>query len=474
MKWDKKRHATPLDVATVLATHAPQKIASILEPAVGSGVLLRPLIDRLRKNARKIVCVDSNPGAISHMKMEFGGILGKPLQLVNEDFLNWAQRYFEKSGKLFDCVLMNPPFSGRKASMVKLVLNETRRTDTNIVKYVPVEVAFVVLGAKLLKMGGKLLGIVPASLVSASSTCWVRNYLLSIGCVKLVHELPRFTFRDVEAKVYLLIFERGKVQRSLTLCNHDLFNPEKLRVTKSSLSSEVRFDYSFNEARLWLDGVRNRFPSLEWEKLRNIACVLRGSEKSPDGPSNSIHTCDYQNNGFWDSGKRRTNLTKGEGIRVIKKGDLLIRRVGRGCSKSIGPIIGHDDHTCSDCILLVRAKNFLSSLRLLFVLRVIVVCGHGSLLVERGTGASYITESALLELPIPMGLPLIFACEFESYEKAFKKKDAKSMRSIESKVYCLLKSKSENEVLALRQSRKVKLAPKILASGPIKNFHLPY
>ena len=468
MSWDTKRHATPLDVATVLANHAPQKIGSLLEPAVGSGVLLQPLIERLRGFAETIICVDSNPRAIAHVKMAFENVFGSSLQLVTDDFLSWGQKFSQEKNMPFDCVLMNPPFSGRKASLVKLNFDGLTSDSSNIIRYVPVEVAFVVLGARLLKKGGKLLAIVPSSLVSSSSTSWVRKYLLSIGCVKLVHELPKFTFRDVEARVYLFVFEKGKAQGKLTLCNHDLYKPEKLMVPKSRLSPEIRFDFSFNEARLWLDGVRDRFPSLEWMKLQKVAWVLRGSENSPYGPSNAIHTCDYQDNGFWDSGKRKSGLKKREGERVIKRGDLLVRRVGRGCAKSIGPIIGHVDHACSDCILLIRSMDRLSSRSLLFVLRVLVVWGQGFSLVERGTGAAYITESALLELLVPVALPLVFDAEFASYEKAFKKKDSISMRAIEANVHRILESKSEKDFTTLTQIRKTKVGAGIPATYPSK------
>jgi len=444
------RHATPLDIACVLARHASRHISSILEPAVGTGILLQPLIERLKKSAKQIVCIDSDPNALSIVRKTLGKTFHNSLQLVSEDFLKWSERFLAKKGKSFDCVLMNPPFSGRRGLLVRLELDRPSRTISKTVGYVPIEVAFVIRGVKLLKPGGRLLAIVPSSLVSSSGASWVRNYLLSIGFVRFVHELPRFTFKDVEARVYLFVFEKGTTQGSLTLCNHDLYKPEKLVMPISRLNHEARFDYSFNQARLWLQDIRSKFPSLEWTELKNVAFLYRGSEESPDGPKNAIHTCDW-NDGFWDSENQREGLKQGNGDRCIKRGDLLVRRVGRSCVQSLGPIRGYLNHACSDCIYLIRPNPAIASSELLFALRILVACSKGAALVERGTGATYITEQALLELPVPTALRLIFGREFKSYLMALRRKDPHAMRSIEKKTRHILTNKTE-KVLGKRKS----------------------
>lgn len=412
---------------------------------MGNGILLQPLIERLRKSAKKIVCVDSDPTALAVVKMTLGKTFPHSLQLVGEDFLKWSDGFPEGKDKSFDCVLMNPPFDGRKGSLVRIELDWPSHATLRNVGHVPIEIAFVVRAIELLKPGGRLLAIVPSSLVSSSGVSWVRKYLLSIGFVRFVHELPRFTFKEVEARVYLFVFEKGKLQGSLTLCNHDLYKPEKLVIRMSSLNHEARFDYSFNQARLWLEDIRSRFPSLKWTKLKNIALLYRGSEESPEGPKHSVHTCDW-NEGFWDSGDRRGGLKHGSGDRCIKQGDLLVRRVGRACVQSLGPICGHLNHTCSDCIYLIRPKPSIDSSELLFALRILVACSEGAPLVERGTGATYITEQAFYDLSIPTALRSILEDEFKSYLIALKSKDSRVMRLIEKNARHILSNKTVKEL----------------------------
>ncbi len=440
MNQTPSHHATPLDVAHALARHAPRRMASILEPSVGSGVLLQPLIERLKKSAKKIVCIDSDANALSSVELALKPLFGSTLQLVEDDFLKWSDRFSSNSAGLFDCIIMNPPFQGRRDSLVKISLDDSCSGTSKTDGYVPIEVAFVVRGLKLLKPGGRLLAIVPSSVVSSSATNWIRKYLLSIGFVRFVHELPRFTFKNVEARVYLFVIEKGASQGNLTLCNHDLYKPEKLTVPLSSLGKETRFDYSFNHAMIWLQRLRSEFPSLGWTDVKTVASVYRGSEPSPQGPKNAIHTCDW-NNGFWDSGNRKQDLNRSSGERCIKAGDLLVKRVGRACIKSLGPISGHINHLCSDCIFLIRPKDSSSSNKLLFTLRVLLASDEGAPLVERGTGAAYLTEETLLDLPIPSKLHVKFRNQFESYRKALRGKDQRSMRLIENSVRMKLTTK---------------------------------
>ena len=43
-----------------------------------------------------------------------------------------------------------------------------------------------------------------ASITSAESGVFIRDHLLSLGSILYVHELPSYTFPNVEARVYLL------------------------------------------------------------------------------------------------------------------------------------------------------------------------------------------------------------------------------------------------------------------------------
>ena len=158
------RHETPIELATAVSRHAPRHPKSILDPAVGTGVLLEPMLHRHKKTLDQVVCVDTDSAALLEASAKLSEVFS-PITLINEDFLGVCSADSLK----FDCIVMNPPFGGKMAALVKLALDGPR--------CVPIEAAFVLKAVRLLQPGGRLLAIVPASLVSSLTTQWVRRQL---------------------------------------------------------------------------------------------------------------------------------------------------------------------------------------------------------------------------------------------------------------------------------------------------------
>src|SRR5688572_23925881 len=112
------RHETPLEAAHALVRHVPKRMSSLLEPAVGTGLLLAPLHRLCRESLDRIVCIDTDAQALAKVEAQFAGI-GKRFDPICADFLKWsAPRMDSKPRELFDCVLMNPPFGGRRENFV--------------------------------------------------------------------------------------------------------------------------------------------------------------------------------------------------------------------------------------------------------------------------------------------------------------------------------------------------------------------
>ena len=108
-----KIHETPKEVASTLARWAPRRISCLLDPSVGTGSLLAPLVPRLRDTKSLIYCVDIDKDALQIVKRRFGCNLGPSLALVRKNFLELDfTKHLKKHGH-FDCVVMNPPFAGR-------------------------------------------------------------------------------------------------------------------------------------------------------------------------------------------------------------------------------------------------------------------------------------------------------------------------------------------------------------------------
>src|SRR5438874_7878705 len=112
---------TPIDVARALAKHTPRRLATVLQPAVGTGVLLEPLWHRLQSSASSVVCIDKDSRALKQLKAKFAPLRKAKLEIICTDFFNWSIQQSGLTKKQgFDCILMNPPFEGKRAKFVDL------------------------------------------------------------------------------------------------------------------------------------------------------------------------------------------------------------------------------------------------------------------------------------------------------------------------------------------------------------------
>ena len=423
---------TPIDVARALTRHAPRNLSTVLEPAVGTGLLLKPLLPRLR-SATEVVCIDKDGKALSQLKGEFAPQLGSKLEVIRTDFVKWPARTAGGGdGRTFDCVVMNPPFEGKRDKFVDFTCPPEAPGGRERLRRVAVEVAFVVKAVQLLKPGGRLLAIVPSSIITSLSTAWLREFLLREGAVRYVHELPRFTFEDVSARIYLFIFEKRGNQMRLALFNHDLAEPESLTVRKSDLAPDYRFDYGYHHARKWLADVKRLKKRLMWVPLRDVADVIRGDMSSPEGARRAIHTTNYKD-GFWTAGDRKRHLKPSKAETGVRGNDILVKRVGRDCSRTFGKVTDARGYATSDCVLIVRPRNA-DSVKLLFAVRTVLGSEFGPSLLERGTGAPYLTLAELPDVEIPVNLSEVYCGAFIRYQRAVGERKFAEMLAVEEKV----------------------------------------
>jgi tRNA1(Val) A37 N6-methylase TrmN6 len=416
-----KRHETPRDIAVALSRHAPKRIRSLLDPSVGTGNLLEPLFGRLQRAESRVCCVDSDPDAIRHVKETMGSRLPLDTCLVAADFLDWSRRH----GSLrFDCVVMNPPFAGKKADWCPIVTRGVGGVGK--LRYAPLEAAFVRTAIDLLVDTGRLLAVLPSSIVMSDSLQWLRDEMIASGAIRLVHELPPRSFSGVEARMYLMVFDKGGRQTRITLLNHDLHNPEKLSLACADGQLE-RLDFGFVRGRESLAELV-RDDSLGWSKLGNVAALLRGDIDSPEGPKVAVHSSDFSS-GFWVASDRHDRSVVKSHSRKVQRGDLLISRVGRDASRSIGRGLGIAGMSCSDCVFVIRPFAWQYSLKLLFALRFVLSHDWSQALLERGTGARYISQQSLCGLLIPCDLYRRYPDQFRTFFAAERSRNSDRSRA---------------------------------------------
>ena len=426
-----QRHETPINVARELCKQAPRVIGSIIDPAGGTGALLTPLIYRLKQPSSRVTCVDVDASALKEVQPFLRSQLGNAVRIINADFLSWSERHCagRRSGG-YDCVIMNPPFAGKKDQWIELDLAHEFPGMMQGIRYAPREIGFLARGIRLLNEGGRLLAIMPGSLVSSQTTRWFRDCLLKVGRVTHVHELPQFTFPGVESRVYFVVFEKRKGEGKIVLCNHDLVAPEKMSVKCTPDDEEHRWDYGYHFARERLRRivVAN---NMTWCSLGAASDILRGSAESPGGPDRAVHTNDYRN-GFWRRAHRHKRHKRRLGRELVQAGDILVKRVGRRGYLTFGKAVGVVGTACSDCLLIVRPRIRLRSTELLFAIRTLTAFSWVRPLFERGTGASFQSEKGLREMPVPIEVSNRFPKMFRRYKDAILHRDYEEMQRIEN------------------------------------------
>ena len=425
------RHDTPPTVATVLAKHAPRGARSILDPCVGSGALVEPLVSRAVSQKADVVCFDIDSQAVESVRRKFEPRLGTHLHVEQADFLSpRTTRLVRQNWSSIDCVLMNPPFAAQTSSW-RSVAVPSQGEGNQLKKFAPSEGAFLFRAVSLLADHGRLLAVLPGSVISGIRCGWIRLELALLGSILHVHELPRRTFPEVESRIYLLVFERGRTRSKIVLCNHELNKPHRMVVDRRQLASDCRLDYNHHEARGWFENLCATTPSLQWRVLSAVANIRRGEATSNGQKSRAIHTTDKQGC-FWQSNQRYVGSLAATSV-TVGQNDILLARVGRGCWDTAGLATGPFPARLSDCVFRIQAKA-MSPIALLFALRCLVGFPLMESIVERGTGAAYIAATDLEGIQVPLTLASRYPNIFASYNDAISARDERAMRLLENRV----------------------------------------
>ena len=283
------RHDTPAAVASTLVKHAPSSPRSILDPCVGSGALIEPLVSQAASQKARVICFDIDGRAVESTRCRFRPRLGTLLHVEQADFLSpRTTALIRQRWSTVDCVLMNPPFAARTSSW-RSVSVPSHDGGTRQKKFAPFEGVFLLNAVSLLADRGRLLAVLPASIISGMRCAWIRHELGLLGSIIRVHELPRRTFPNVESRIYLLVYVRERICSKTVLCNHELSEPHRMVINTGQLGPACRLDYNYHEAREWFEELRTATPKLQWRLLSEVADITRGNATSniPKGTSNS-------------------------------------------------------------------------------------------------------------------------------------------------------------------------------------------
>ena len=400
---------TPAHLAQQLVRHAPKRISRLLDPSVGKGALLRPLLRRLERHHSEVVCVDTDTDALNELS---SGLRDRQFHgtYVNEDFLNWGLRQQAAS---FDCVLMNPPFAATRSDCRTVDLPQSIFDQYKPSAPVPIEAAFMCVAHRLLAVGGRLLAVLPCSVIMSESLQWLRSFLVHTGSIEYVYEFPPRTFKTVESKVYVLVFKKGVRRHRIELIKPQFNRTDTLSVmVNGQIPHRLDFDYHDGWVRM---ETLTRNTSLGWKPLCQAARIFRGTVPSVPRPKGVVHSTDFRL-GRW---RRPADDPKVDTARGrICPSDLLIRRVGRNSHLTIGDASLVAGLLATDCLFIIRPNQGIASRRLLFALKSIVGLDWLSTVLVRGTGANYFCKSSLEQLPVPLAAPDAYADSYLNFVHA--------------------------------------------------------
>ena len=204
----KKKHGifdTPEDVADfIIKRISVKKNLKILEPGCGSGIFVDLLADKLRNIGLKkrdifskvIYCFDQQKGSIKRIREKYK-ISGENYNIRRSNF--FSNTFFDE--QRFDYIIGNPPYGAKLTS-----------DDLDYIKKNPEifplksnesSVLFICKAIHLLKEGGKLIFVLPATLLRVKAYAELRKFLKEETFLNLLVNLEK-KFKGVGYETIIL------------------------------------------------------------------------------------------------------------------------------------------------------------------------------------------------------------------------------------------------------------------------------
>lgn len=243
---------TPQNLADYIVKWTVQDSSkSVLEPSCGDGVFIQALnnvnIDKnIKISAFEIVDEEAEKSRLRSVELGF-----KNINIVNSDFLSWAnEEVFDGSTK-FSCVVGNPPFIRYQflepffQKQAELIF---KRLELKFTKHTNAWVSFVLASIEALEDGGRLGMIIPSEIIHVTHARSLREYLEKT-CTKVLIIDPKEIWFEGTLQGAVMIFAEKKISASsvfegigiyqvqgLDFLNND---PDELFINTNKIASET-------------------------------------------------------------------------------------------------------------------------------------------------------------------------------------------------------------------------------------------
>jgi adenine-specific DNA-methyltransferase len=183
--------------------------ASVLDAGAGAGALSESILTIVRHPVQ-LTLVEKDAVLADHLAEllnHFDAKLAQESEVIAGDFIEAAVRWREL-GTSFTHVIMNPPYERvRVGSTERERLKEAGVVASNLYA------AFLWLGMDLLREGGRMVAVVPRSVLSGSQFRPLRRHLLASGSLFRLHHFRSrrevFQRDSVQQEVVVLGFVKG-------------------------------------------------------------------------------------------------------------------------------------------------------------------------------------------------------------------------------------------------------------------------
>ena len=377
----------------------------VVELGAGNGAIVNAASEKWGK--AKFITVDADTTVVPQLiRLGHSHSHKHHVQDALDDAL--AERIGLRLGSV-DVGLCNPPYVRPKwrSSFGRILEDAGLSGALKSVHDAGADLLFIAQNLRLLKSQGKLGLVLPDGLITGEKFQGVRSVLLREHLVEQVIQLPRRVFSKTEAQTYLMILaKRGGETQSVELRSMDVNGLLSSAIHVAADIAARRLDYSYHSVsqthntlystrclKLTLgevteDLIRGTLNSNQLESLGfpvfhlSDFPLLESDSKAPPVPTRFIRS------------QREYDALPAH-IRVAKRGDILIARVGRNLHRKIC-VLRKGTCVISDCVYALRVAPDYRDAVLAYL-----TSSSGRQAIEsvsHGVGARYLSRSDLLEL----------------------------------------------------------------------------
>lgn len=241
---------TPPNVAEALVKRVLARTSgdslNILEPSVGDGSFLSPLI-RIAGRTSQISAIDIDQHVIERLEEQYASSSDR-LNLISQDFLTYAAQHLERNANHFDIIIGNPPFIRRHnySNLTKSYLPIFSNIFSVDIKNLKnAWASFTVASSKMLNKNGILAFVLPYEILTVKYGHEILKMLSNSFARIEITVSDKKAFVDIDQDAVILLAEK---------CSDA---PHGVYITKSADFdwANPTKEHKLNLSRLGLDGL---------------------------------------------------------------------------------------------------------------------------------------------------------------------------------------------------------------------------